>query len=75
SSTALDEVTIDSNVEYIIMSGSDCSDDSVGDCGYTRSDIPAYHGFAGNTKIFVFEFEMPTATDSSSTNYDMPAIW
>ncbi|KAG7809337.1 hypothetical protein KL921_003334 [Ogataea angusta] len=75
SSVALDEVTIDSNVEFLIMSGVDCDDSSAGDCGYYRSGIPAYHGFAGATKMFVFEFEMPTATDSATTNYDMPAIW
>ncbi|ODV96342.1 hypothetical protein PACTADRAFT_67771 [Pachysolen tannophilus NRRL Y-2460] len=74
---ALDEVTIASDVEYIIFSGSECSDTSVGDCGYYRSDIPAYHGFAGASKMFVFEFLMPTESTVSDTteNYDMPAIW
>ncbi|ODV84480.1 hypothetical protein CANARDRAFT_29029 [[Candida] arabinofermentans NRRL YB-2248] len=73
SATALDEVTIDSDVEYMIFSGSECGDDD--GCGYYREDIPAYHGFSGKTKMFVFEFEMPTATDDATTNYDMPAIW
>lgn len=72
SSVALEETTIDSNVEYVIMSGSKCDGD---DCDFYREGIPAYHGFAGNTKIMVFEFEMPSATDSASFNYDMPAIW
>ncbi|KAG7727490.1 hypothetical protein KL933_002424 [Ogataea haglerorum] len=75
SSVALGDVTVDSNVEFLIMSGVDCDDTSAGDCGYYRSGIPAYHGFAGATKMFVFEFQMPTATDSATTNYDMPAIW
>lgn len=69
---ALSETTIDSNVEYIIMSGSKCSGDS---CGFYREGIPAYHGFGGPEKIFVFEFEMPSASDSATYNYDMPAIW
>lgn len=72
SAVALDETTIDSNVEYVIMSGSKCSGD---DCGFYREGIPAYHGFGGSEKIMVFEFEMPSATDSASYNYDMPAIW
>ncbi|CDK29777.1 unnamed protein product [Kuraishia capsulata CBS 1993] len=77
SAEALNKVTIPSDTEYMIFSGSDCSDSSVGDCGYYRSGIPAYHGFGGASKIFVFEFEMPTASssESDSSNYDMPAIW
>lgn len=74
SSQVLNDVTIASDVEYMIFSGSSCSDSS-GDCGYYRGDIPAYHGFSGKNKIFVFEFQMPQASDSASTNYDMPAIW
>ncbi|KAH3675667.1 hypothetical protein WICMUC_002584 [Wickerhamomyces mucosus] len=76
AATALDEVTIGSDTEYVIFSGSSCSDSSVGDCGYYRTNIPAYHGFGGSEKIFVFEFEMPHETASSSaSNPDMPAIW
>lgn len=69
---ALKETTVDSDVEFMIFSGDECGDS---DCGFYRDGIPAYHGFGGDKKIFVFEFEMPTATDSASTNYDMPAIW
>lgn len=75
SATPLDEVTISSNKEYMIFSGTECSDDSIGDCGYFRSNIPAYHGFGGSTKIFVFEFSMPSDNSGSSYNQDMPAIW
>lgn len=71
SAVALEEVTVASDVEFIIFSGSECD----GDCGYYRSGIPAYHGFGGQQKILVFEFEMPTASDSSSNNHDMPAVW
>lgn len=73
--TALEETTIDSNVEYLIMSGVECGDDSeLSDCGYYRDGTVAYHGWSGKEKIFVFEFEMPSDS-SSGTNADMPAIW
>jgi hypothetical protein len=75
SPQALNDVTIASNKEFMIFSGTDCSDTSVGNCGYYRDGIPAHHGFAGANKIFVFEFQMPQATDSATFNYDMPAIW
>ncbi|ODV64329.1 Tos1p ASCRUDRAFT_30144 [Ascoidea rubescens DSM 1968] len=77
SSQVLKEVTIGSDVEYIIYSGSKCGSSSAsGDCGYYRSGIPAYHGFGGSNKIFAFEFTMPTDSGSASdSNYDMPAIW
>lgn len=68
---ALEECTVGSDVEFIIFSSSKCD----GDCGYYRADTPAYHGFGGNEKIFVFEFEMPTASDSATNNHDMPAVW
>ncbi|SCU85008.1 LADA_0D05204g1_1 [Lachancea dasiensis] len=74
SPQALDQVTVPSNKEYMIFSGVKCSDTSSGSCGYYRDDIPAYHGFGGDTKMFVFEFSMPH-DDSSSYNGDMPAIW
>lgn len=73
SAVALGEVTTKSDVEYIIFSGEKCGDND--GCGYYRSGIPAHHGFGGSKKIFVFEFEMPTASDSVSNNHDMPAVW
>lgn len=78
SSSAItpDNITVSSNSEFVIMSGSECPDSSTsGSCGYYRDGIPAYHGFGGNTKIFVFEFLMPSDSSSSGTNADMPAIW
>lgn len=74
SACALDDVTLKSGKEYMIFSGVECSGQN-GDCGYYREGIPAYHGFGGSTKIFVFEFEMPSDTDGSAYNQDMPAIW
>lgn len=72
SSVALSDTTVESNVEFVIFSGTECSGNN---CGYYRSNTPAYEGFGGSEKIFVFEFGMPTATTSSSVNDDMPAIW
>ena len=71
SPVALEEVTIGSNTEFVVMSGQKCSGDS---CGYYRSGTVAHHGFGGNEKIFVFEFEMPS-DGSSGFNADMPAVW
>lgn len=67
-----------SNEEYAIFSNVSC--DSSGpnnDCGVYRSGIPAFQGFAGTVKMFLFDFEMPTEDKLSSdvSNYDMPAIW
>lgn len=73
SATALGDVTIASGKEFMIFSGDKCSGTS--DCDYYRSDIPAYHGFSGDSKIFVFEFQMPSDTDGTGYNQDMPAIW
>lgn len=68
---------VESNEEYTILSGSKCGASSaLGDCGFYREGIPAYHGFYGTTKMFLFEFEMPEATDSPKTaTHNMPAIW
>ncbi|EGW31278.1 uncharacterized protein SPAPADRAFT_61845 [Spathaspora passalidarum NRRL Y-27907] len=72
SPVALGDVTIGSNSEYVIMAGDDCSQGS--GCGYYRPGSVAHHGFGGASKIFVFEFEMPS-DGSSGFNGDMPAIW
>lgn len=72
SAYALDDITLKSGQEYMIFSGAECAN---GDCGYFRENIPAYHGFAGQSKIFVFEFQMPSDTAGSGYNQDMPAIW
>lgn len=78
-STVLAEGTVlGSNEEYSIFSNISCgSSGTSNDCGVYRSGIPAYHGFFGVTKMFLFEFEMPeeTAADEDTTFYNMPAIW
>lgn len=67
---------IDSNQEYLIFSSQKCPDSGASNsCGVYRSGIPAYHGFPGTTKMFLFEFTMPNATTWVEWNYNMPAIW
>ncbi|CAB4254717.1 similar to Saccharomyces cerevisiae YJL171C GPI-anchored cell wall protein of unknown function [Maudiozyma barnettii] len=70
---------ISSDAEFTIFSNTACpkSGYSKG-CGVYRDDIPAYYGFGGTTKMFLFEFEMPTEKQSNSSTFeyfDMPAIW
>lgn len=72
---ALGDVTIGSNTEFLIMSGLTCGDKSeTSSCGFYRPGIPAYHGWSGVEKIFVFEYEMPSS-GATGFNGDMPAIW
>jgi len=58
--------------EFIIFSDQPCTPET---CGYSRPGIPAFQGFAGDKKIFVFEFSMPHDVTGSTINDDMPAIW
>lgn len=73
------DTKIKSNKEYAIFSGEKCGDSGVnGDCGVYRKGIPAYHGFDGAVKMFLFEFEMPEDKDGDKDlvpNFNMPAIW
>lgn len=69
---------ITSNAEYSIFSNVSCSKSSFeNDCGVYRHGIPAFHGYDGTIKTFLFQFTMPNETDASSdiSNYNMPAIW
>lgn len=80
SATTLAKNTlINSQDEYSIFSGTKCGKSGVGnDCGVYRSDTVAYRGFGGTTKMFLFNFSMPTESKvkkSDVSNYDMPAIW
>lgn len=70
---------ITSDQEFSIFSNISCpkSDPKKG-CGVYRSGIPAYYGFGGVTKMFLFNFSMPTEKQANSSSfefYDMPAIW
>lgn len=80
SSTILEENNqLESDDEFSIFSNITCGESGFdNDCGVYRDGIPAYHGFYGETKMFLFEFTMPSATGKNSTSieyYDMPAIW
>ncbi|SGZ51676.1 CIC11C00000005269 [Sungouiella intermedia] len=79
SSTILEaDNLVESNEEYTIFSSQSCPDSGFNNaCGVYRLGIPAYHGFGGTTKMFLFEWTMPqtTTTNKSIDYYDMPAIW
>ncbi|KAI7570698.1 hypothetical protein KC343_g7509 [Hortaea werneckii] len=71
----LEDCTLPSTAEVIIMSDRECSGD---DCGYSRPDTVAFHGFDGPSKAFFFEFQMPDSGETASNQWDpanMPAIW
>lgn len=77
-STVLSQTTIPSNEEIVMFSSSKCgSSSSDGDCGIYRSNIPAYHGFDGTTKMFLFRFNAPndSSVDPNTTYPNLPAIW
>lgn len=78
--TVLAENTlINSNEEFLIMLNVSCESSGFKkDCGVYREGIPAYHGFYGAVKMFLFEFKMPreTVITNNKTDYfDLPAIW
>ncbi|KAK5727936.1 target of Sbf [Elasticomyces elasticus] len=75
SAQVLDDCTLASDDEIVIMSDSPCSGD---DCGFHREGTVAYHGFDGPSKAFFFEFGMPSTGETAASIYDpvdMPAIW
>lgn len=73
SPMVLNEVTLPSDSEVIIFSGEPCTEAS---CGYVADGVPAYVGFGGADKLFLFDFYMPSDPASiGSANGDMPAIW
>ncbi|ODV87964.1 hypothetical protein CANARDRAFT_54981 [[Candida] arabinofermentans NRRL YB-2248] len=82
SSTVLGNVTLESNEEFTIMSNISCEDSGWdNDCGVYRKGIPAYHGYGGEVKMFLFKFRAPlqsdldSSVDEDSTSYDLSAIW
>lgn len=70
---------IASDDEFIIFSTAECEKSGFNkDCGVYRDGIPAYKGFSGTTKMFLFEFEAPeetSANEDSFEYYNLPAIW
>ncbi|KAL9947378.1 target of Sbf [Verticillium nonalfalfae] len=71
SPQVLEKVLIPSNKEFAIYSDKPCTD---GSCGYVRPGSVAYHGFGGESKVFLMRFSMPL-DGSSGFNADMPAAW
>ncbi|CZT19551.1 related to TOS1 Target of SBF [Ramularia collo-cygni] len=74
--TVLEDCTLKSSTEVVIMSDKKCSDDE--GCGFSRDGTVAYHGFDGPSKAFFFEFGMPDSGETATNPYDpvnMPAIW
>ncbi|CCX33368.1 Similar to Protein TOS1; acc. no. P38288 [Pyronema omphalodes CBS 100304] len=71
SPQVLNDMTIQSRTEFIVMSDRKCSGS---DCGYYLNGIPAYHGFGGKSKVFLFEFQMPH-DPTTGFNGNMPSIW
>lgn len=74
--TTLEDCTLPSDTEVVIMTDTKCSDDE--GCGYSRDGTVAYHGFDGPSKAFFFEFGMPDSGEAAASIYDpvnMPAIW
>lgn len=75
SPQTLEDTTIPSSAEVVIMTDQQCQDDS---CGFVRPGSVAYHGFDGASKAFFFEFAMPDSGESTADIYDpvnMPAVW
>ncbi|SMN22710.1 similar to Saccharomyces cerevisiae YJL171C GPI-anchored cell wall protein of unknown function [Maudiozyma saulgeensis] len=70
---------VPSNEEFIIYSNFPCPSSKVGGlCGVYRKGIRSYTGYEGVTKLFLFEFSMPTDTNITNQDgkyYDMPSIW
>ncbi|RPA96180.1 hypothetical protein L873DRAFT_1695346 [Choiromyces venosus 120613-1] len=68
------DITIPSDGEFIIFSDKKCEGN---DCGFYRPGIPAYHGFAGDIRVFAFEFIMPRDKGdiAGKAAPDIPAIW
>lgn len=67
----LADTLIPDNNEIIIYTDQQCQGN---DCGYYRPGSVAYHGFAGDSKLFLMEFDMPLS-GKTGWNMDMPAAW
>ncbi|KAI9835021.1 MAG: target of Sbf [Sclerophora amabilis] len=63
------------DTEIAFFSDTECRD---GDCGFVRDTVPNYHGWAGDEKAFMFEFQMPDDGKSdmgANIAPNMPSIW
>lgn len=71
SPQVLADTLLEDNAEAIIYTDKQCQDDS---CGAYRPGSVAYHGFDGESKLFLMEFDMPMS-GKTGFNMDMPAVW
>lgn len=67
----LADTLIDDNSEVILYTDKPCTGSS---CGAYRPGTVAYHGFSGQSKLFLLEFDMPLS-GKTGFNMDMPAAW
>lgn len=89
-STSLDRVTLQnnnylySNQELVLFSSKKCQKSKISkNCGIYRKGIPAYLGFSGKVKMFLFEWTMPTEKARNNVaknnitipNLNLPGIW
>jgi hypothetical protein len=72
-STVLGPVLVPDDKEFSIFTGQPCGGGS--SCGFIRPDSVAHHGFAGASKLFLLDFEMPLSNVRGGLNSDMPAAW
>ncbi|GAW16129.1 hypothetical protein ANO14919_055520 [Xylariales sp. No.14919] len=70
SPTVLKDKLLSDEQEIAIFSDNECDSS----CGTYRPDSVAYKGFAGSSKVFVAEFQMPDS-GKTGTNLNMPAFW
>ena len=62
---------IDDGDEISLFTDASCDR---GSCGFVREKSVAHHGFSGQSKLFLLEFDMPLA-GTQGWNKDMPAAW
>lgn len=71
SPQVLGSTLLQDNIEVILFTDKQCQGN---DCGYYRPGTVAYHGFDGDSKLFLVEFDMPLS-GKTGFNMDMPAAW
>ncbi|KAI9881808.1 MAG: target of Sbf, partial [Watsoniomyces obsoletus] len=62
---------LDDSIEVALFTDAPCER---GSCGFSRPKSVAHHGFSGQSKMFLLEFDMPV-TGGKGFNMDMPAAW
>ncbi|GMM58133.1 hypothetical protein DAKH74_047490 [Maudiozyma humilis] len=66
-------LNITDGVEYLLYSNTTCPKSKIANgCGVYRKGVKAFYGFDGATKMFLFEFTMPTYRAPAANS---PSIW